>query len=229
MKDLSLPPAAIEYYLDTREIRRGYVVEVRLIAITNYLDGETSEELLEHAGRVCYRSTRAGEAGRFLQNRIREGHESIIEHASATFEISGISRACSHQVVRHRLASYSQESQRYVDMVDPDFVIPPMIEANPRAMEIWQGVVDEVKAAYQELRGLGIRKEDARFLLPNAAATRIVMSANFREYRHFIKLRSDPAAQWEIRELANRMLDLLYLAAPSVFQDLVDARTASSS
>ena len=202
-------------------------MEVKLIAITNYLEGDTPEELLEHAGRVCYRSQSRGEPGKFLQARIREGHESIIEHASATFEISGISRACSHQLVRHRLASYSQESQRYVDMSDPQFVVPPDIAANPRAMEIWEGVVDELKAAYRELRELGIRKEDARFLLPNATATRIVMSANFREWRHIIRLRTNPAAQWEIRELANRVLDILYQVAPSVFQDLMDSRTAS--
>jgi hypothetical protein len=135
-----------------------------------------------------------------------------------------------HNFIANSIVTHnSQESQRYVDMADPEFVIPPMIAANPRAMEIWDGVVDEIKAAYQELRGLGIRKEDARFLLPNAAATRIVMSANFREYRHFIKLRSDPAAQWEIRELAHRLLDILHQVAPSVFQDLVDARTTSSA
>ena len=226
-------------------------MEVKLIAITNYLDGDTPEELLEHAGRVCYRSSKtsasarlgsvrlsspksakasaepSGEASRFLQDRIREGHESIIEHASATFEISGISRACSHQLVRHRLASYSQESQRYVDMSSPQFVIPPDITANLRAMEIWKGIVDELRAAYRELRELGIRKEDARFLLPNATATRIVMTANLREWRHVIKLRTDPAAQWEIRELANRILDILCQVAPSVFQDLVDARSES--
>ena len=203
-------------------------MEVKLIAITNYLEGDTPEELLEHAGRVCYRSQSKGDPGKFLQARLREGHESLIEHASVTFEISGISRACSHQLVRHRLASYSQESQRYVDMSDPQFVIPPDIAANPRAMEVWNGVMDEIKAAYRELRGLGIRKENARFLLPNATATRIVMTANLREWRHIIKLRTDPAAQWEIRELAHRVLGILYQVAPSVFQDLVDARAASS-
>jgi len=203
-------------------------MEVKLIAITNYLEGDTPEELLEHAGRVCYRSQSRGDPGKFLQARLREGHESLIEHASVTFEISGISRACSHQLVRHRLASYSQESQRYCDMTNAQFVIPPDIAANPRAMEVWNGVMDEIKAAYRELRGLGIRKENARFLLPNATATRIVMTANFREWRHIIKLRTDPAAQWEIRELAHRVLDILYQVAPSVFQDLVDAHAASS-
>jgi len=202
-------------------------MEVKLIAITSYLEGEAPEELLEHAGRVCYHTSSKGDPGKFIQARIREGHESIIEHVSATFEISGISRACSHQLVRHRLASYSQESQRYVDMSSPEFVIPPDIVANARAMDIWRGVVDELKAAYGELRKLGIRKEDARFLLPNATATRIVVSANLREWRHIIRLRTGPAAQWEIRELANRVLDILCQVAPSVFQDLADARTAA--
>jgi len=212
-----------------RVIWKGEVMEVKLIAITNYLDGKTPEELLVHAGRVCYRSRSRGDPGKFLRARVREGHESIIEHASATFEISGVSRACTHQLVRHRLASYSQESQRYVDMSNPEFVVPPDIAANARAMEIWQGVMEEIQAAYRELRQLGIRKEDARFLLPNATATRIVMTMNFRELRHFIKIRTDPAAQWEIRELAHRILDILYEVAPSVFQDLVDARAAASS
>ena len=101
-------------------------MEVELIAVTKYLRGDgTAEELVEHAGRVCYRSAGKGEPGKFIQRRIREGHESIIEHASLTFEISGISRACSHQLVRHRIASYSQESQRFVDLSDPEFVVPP--------------------------------------------------------------------------------------------------------
>jgi thymidylate synthase (FAD) len=193
-----------------------------MIGITQYLEGESPETLIEHAGRVCYRSKATGDPARFVQARIREGHESIIEHGSATFEISGISRACSHQVVRHRLASYSQESQRYVDMVDPEFVIPPSIARDVEAMHIWRCHVEEIKNAYLNLRDLGIRKEDARFVLPNATATRIVMSANFREWRHFIKVRSDPAAQWEIREIARRVLQILGIVVPSVFQDLTE-------
>lgn len=496
-------------------------MEVKLIAITNYLDGDTPEELLAHAGRVCYRSRSRGAPGAFLRARIREGHESIIEHGSATFEISGISRVCSHQLVRHRLASYSQESQRYcqygaleadlepeplplpeaegerrhchckftleqeqfitdqymqgfscerlaeaydvhpttirtiiissgrsmrtiqeaktlhtntayfseidtpekayalgliyadgnvayrggelshasitqhadyrawlrrlgalwggtvvgggheksvrltipgkdaaehlvkhgvvqaksrvltapvlpgtliphfvrgyldgdgyigarqpritmtsgsrellewilqqvrivtdkgsmsskdsvfrltwagsicvpavLDWLYRDFdfrlshparleraiqwsevardnyfeqvegwasrfevIVPPLIKQSPVAMSLLVDAIETTAQGYANLRALGIRKEDARFLLPNATATRIVMSANLREWRHVIKLRTDPAAQWEIRELANRVLDILYQVAPSVFQDLVDARTTSS-
>jgi thymidylate synthase (FAD) len=196
-------------------------MEVELIAVTKYLRGNgTPEELLEHAGRVCYRSEKRGEAGDFLQARIREGHESIIEHASLTFEVSGISRACSHQLVRHRIASYSQESQRYVDLSDPELVMPPSVAQSLEAMKIWDDLIGQVKEAYRDLRRLGIRKEDSRFLLPNATATRIVVTMNFRELRHFFRIRCDRAAQWEIRALAKEMLKLAYQVAPSAFQDL---------
>jgi len=196
-------------------------MKVELIAITGYLQGDgRPEELLERAGRICYRSESRGDAGRFLQARVREGHESLIEHASATFEISGISRACSHQLVRHRLASYSQESQRYVDMSDPEWALPPAIVENPEAMAIWERFAAEVKGAYRALRALGVRKEDARFVLPNAAATRIIVTMNFRELLHFFRIRTSPAAQWEIRKVATQMLTLVYPIAPSIFGDL---------
>jgi len=196
-------------------------MNVELIAITHYLrGGGTPEELLERAGRVCYRSGSRGDPGRFLRARIREGHESIVEHASATFEISGISRAASHQLVRHRLASYSQESQRYVSGSDPEWVLPPAIAENPEARVIWDEFADNVKVTYQALRELGVRKEDARFALPNAAATRIVVTMNFRELLHVFRLRISPAAQWEIRDVCVRMLELVYPLAPNVFGDL---------
>jgi thymidylate synthase (FAD) len=196
-------------------------MKVELIAVTRYLRGEgTPEELLEHAGRICYRSEKRGAPGKFLRARIREGHESIIEHASATFEISGISRACSHQLVRHRLASYSQESQRYVKMSEPEWALPPAIAENPEAREIWGKFADEAQAAYQSLRELGVRKEDARFVLPNAAATRIVVTMNFRELLHVFRLRISREAQWEIRDVCVRMLELVYPLAPNVFGDL---------
>ena len=196
-------------------------MRVELIAVTRYLGGEgTPEELLEHAGRVCYRSERRGDAGRFLRARIREGHESIVEHASATFEISGISRACSHQLVRHRIASFSQESQRYVDMSRPEWVLPPAVEENPEARAAWDRFAGQVQAAYRVLRELGVRKEDARFVLPNGTATRIVVTMNFRELLHLFRLRISPEAQWEIRAVCVRMLELVHPLSPSVFGDL---------
>ena len=199
-------------------------MEVKLIAITHYMEGEGGcEELLEHAGRVCYRSTGAGTpkaTARFIRRRIAEGHESIIEHASATFEIAGISRACSHQLVRHRLASYSQESQRYVDMSHPEWVIPPSVASNPEAMDVWERCMSQIGEAYRRLRALGVNKEDARFLLPNATATRIVMTANLRELLHIFRLRISPHAQWEIRQVCVRMLEAVYPHAPNVFGPL---------
>ena len=196
-------------------------MNVELIAVTRYLRGDgTPEELLEHAGRICYRSESRGEPGKFIRARVQEGHESIIEHASATFEISGISRACSHQLVRHRLASYSQESQRYVEMSDPEWTLPPDLQENEDAMAIWEGFAGDVVNAYGALRELGIRKEDARFVLPNAAATRLLVTMNFRELLHFFRIRISRAAQWEIRDVGLQMLELIYPHAPSVFADV---------
>jgi thymidylate synthase (FAD) len=196
-------------------------MHVQIIGTTRYAHGDGQpESLLEHAGRACYRSEPRGAAGKFLQARVREGHESIIEHASVTFEIDGISRACSHQLVRHRMASYSQESQRYVDMSSPEFVVPPSVAEDPEALAAWEQFIGEVAATYRRLRALGVRKEDARFVLPNATATRIVVTMNFRSLRHFFAVRCERAAQWEIRLLALEMLRQVHSLAPSVFDDL---------
>lgn len=204
-------------------------MEVKLIAITKFLAGEDDgpEALIEYAGRVCYRSEPKGNPRGFVRRRVREGHESIIEHACATFEISGISRACSHQLVRHRIASYSQESQRYVEMRAPEYVVPPDVAADPEAAAALAEFMKTVSDAYARLRERGVQKEDARFVLPNAAATRIVVTMNFRSWRHVIRERGlNPAAQWEIRELANRVLDVLNGIAPAVFGDLAEERAA---
>ncbi|MFC2029279.1 FAD-dependent thymidylate synthase [Chloroflexota bacterium] len=195
-------------------------MHVVIIGVTGSCkEGGTAESLLEHAGRTCYRSETRRQSGRFLAARIREGHESIIEHASVTFEISGISRACSHQLVRHRIASYSQESQRYVDMREMELVVPPSVATNPEARAAWDGFMEEVADTYARLRELGVRKEDARFVLPNATATRIVVTMNFRSLRHFFEVRCDRAAQWEIRALALEMLRQVHALAPAVFGD----------
>jgi thymidylate synthase (FAD) len=198
-------------------------MHVEIIGFTSYVRGEGgSDALLERAGRSCYRSEPRGEPGRFLKARIREGHESIIEHASVTFDISGISRACSHQLVRHRIASYSQESQRYVDMSAPEFVVPPSVADNVEALAIWDGFMSQVADTYHRLRELGVRKEDARFVLPNASATRIIVTMNFRTLRHFFSVRCEKAAQWEIRALALEMLRQVHALAPAVFDDFYE-------
>jgi thymidylate synthase (FAD) len=198
-------------------------MRVEIIGFSHYELGDGSPEgLLERAGRACYRSEGQGRPGRFLQARIREGHESIIEHASVTFDISGISRACSHQLVRHRIASYSQESQRYVDMSAPEFVTPPSVAENAEAQAIWDEFLAQVGETYRRLRALGVRKEDARFVLPNATATRIIVTMNLRSLRHLFEVRCDKAAQWEIRALALEMLRQVHELVPAVFQDLYD-------
>lgn len=193
-------------------------MRVELLALTHFLRGTGApEELIEHAGRVCYRSESRGDAGAFIRARLRDGHESIIEHAAATFELSGISRACSHQLVRHRLASYSQESQRYVDMAAPEWVLPEAIAGDPEALRIWEEFAGRVQTAYQGLRERGVRKEDARFVLPNATITRIIVTMNFRELLHFFRLRITPEAQWEIRAVAVEMLRQIAPHSPAIF------------
>jgi len=207
--------------------------EVTLLALTqvnpcptnDLLDyGSKPETLIEFAGRICYNSLeRMGKNPNFIQARIDAGHETIIEHASATFLIEGISRACSHQVVRHRIASISQASQRFVEHEGDDrFVIPESIMVNAEAMDKWGIAISGARLAYRELRKLGIRKEDARFVLPSAAKTRLVLTMNYRSLRHFFKLRCHKSAQWEIREVAREMYRLIQPTAPSVFDDIAE-------
>jgi thymidylate synthase (FAD) len=145
----------------------------------------------------------------------------LVDHGSATFLFEGISRACTHQLVRHRLGSFSQESQRYVDLSRGGWqaIVPDAIAGNPVAQaemeEFWR--ISEEK--YAKLRALGIRKEDARFLLPNAAETRIITTMNFAGWSHFFWLRAvDMAAQWEIRLMGQRALSMLYPISPTTFQ-----------
>ena len=195
---------------------------VKLIAITEYLGGEGSpEELVEYAGRVCYNSSPDGDFDRFIRQRIKAGHESIVEHASATFDITDISRACGNQIVRSRLASYSQVSMRYTEPEDKA-IYPEEICENDWAFKVYDEAIENARRAYATLRDMGIKKEDARFILPLSTATRIVMTMNFRELRHFLRLRLDKAAQWEIREVAEEILGIMMVRAPSVFVDIAE-------
>lgn len=148
--------------------------------------------------------------------------ESRTHHGSATFLFEGISRACTHQLVRHRLASFSQESQRYVDLSKGEWraIVPPAVAAHPEAEARLAEAWDYLQETYRDLREMGIRKEDARFLLPNAAETRIVTTMNFAAWSHFLWLRAvDKAAQWEIRAMGQRVLEMLYTVAPDVFAE----------
>jgi thymidylate synthase (FAD) len=195
------------------------LAEVELLAITP--DAET---LIELAGRTCYLSHDRSEPGseqKFIGMLLRHGHLSVLEHAYATFRVKGGSRSFTHQIVRHRLASFSQQSQRYVRETDFDYVTPPTIAKNPEAHVRFQEVMDEIRKAYGELQDLGIPKQDARFVLPNAVTSEIVISANLREWRHIFSVRCEPPAQWEIRTICIQMLQQLQKVVPTVFSDFV--------
>lgn len=136
-----------------------------------------------------------------LDKVITSGHLSVLEHVSLTFAIEDISRACSHQLVRHRIASFSQQSQRYVTLGKDEFVTPSTIAQNENAKKIFTECLNNIKQAYDRLISLDIPIEDARFILPNATHTDLIMTMNFRELYNVCQIRLCSRAQWEIREL----------------------------
>jgi thymidylate synthase (FAD) len=184
------------------------------------------EQVVAAAARLCYSDAsiaqlleRAPEqAPRLLRKVLDMGHLSVLEHAAFTFGIEGISRACSHQLVRHRLASYSQQSQRYVSHESRfEAVVPPSIATRPELAARLDAYLTGTHALYRDLLAAGIPAEDARFVLPNAAATKLVLTMNARELHHFFALRCCRRAQWEIRAMAREMLRLARQAAPLLF------------
>jgi len=193
--------------------------DVTLLAVT-----PNAEKLIEEAGRTCYLSLdRIGDGTEknFIRNCIRNGHHSILEHATASFRVKGASRAFTHQLVRHRLASYSQQSQRYVGEDEFNYIVPPDIEGNREALAVYRDFIETSRKTYNRLRELEIKKEDARFVLPNALESQIVFSANFRELRFVFSLRLHKSAQWEIRRVCLEMLKIMQVQAPSVFTDFI--------
>lgn len=209
-------------------------MKVELVAYT-----PNPEETIERAARICYDSKTGDYEKRkkFLSGLIKSGHTSTIEHASATFKFSEVSRALTHELVRHRLFSFSQRSQRYCNEDGFGYVIPDTIKEKLKTKSVENPLVDSVSVTYEsvfknfmqkakdlynEMVAAGVPKEDARYILPNACYTEIFVSGNFREWRHFLELRLSPRAQWEIRQLAHLVLNELYKVAPIVFQDLKD-------
>lgn len=147
------------------------------------------------------------------------GHTSVIEHASFTFAISDVSRSLTHQLVRHRIASYSQQSQRYVNLNEPNYVIPPSIEKNAKTKKAYEETMEAIWVHYNKLLGLEIPAEDARYVLPNATCTNIMVTMNARSLLNFFELRCCLHAQWEIRLLANKMLREVKRVAPMIFRN----------
>ena len=179
------------------------------------------------AARLCYSDVSASdlvedettEKMRSLLRHIRDsGHFSPFEHASFTFAIDGLSRVTSHQLVRHRIASFSQQSQRYVPMDRLDLVVPPSIADKPALRRRFEELANAVPSIYAALMEQVVPKEDARYILPHGWNTRLVMTMNARELHHFFTLRLCRRAQWEIRELARRMLVAVRPVAPALFE-----------
>lgn len=168
-----------------------------------------------------------------LEHALASGHESVAEHATFTFSVEGVSRALTHQLVRHRLASYSQQSQRYVNMDGFEYVMPESFtttvtddywntessDNSTLACEEFDSLMEYIGELYERMIRAGIPEEDARYILPNACTTNIVVTMNARELRHFFALRCCNRAQWEIRELANLMLETVKPVAPVLFAD----------
>ena len=223
-------------------------LRVQLIARTEFLapadvpwetDADGGQALVEFAGRACYQSwdkpnPRTATNAAYIKHIIDVGHFAVLEHASASFYITGISRSCTHELVRHRHFSYSQLSQRYVPDNDAQVVMPPGLDDDPELQEIVLAAADARRKAYQELlaklesrigdqpNALLRRKQArqaARAVLPNDTETRIVVTGNYRAWRHFVAMRASEHADIEIRRLAIACLRELAQVAPAVFAD----------
>jgi len=223
-------------------------LRVQLIARTEFVppaevawdtDADGGQALVEFAGRACYQSwskpnPRTDTNASYLKHIIDVGHFSVLEHASVSFYITGISRSCTHELIRHRHFSYSQLSQRYVPDDDARVVLPPGLEDDPELQQIVLAAADASRAAYLDLLArleakfadqpnAVLRRKQARqaarAVLPNDTETRIVVTGNYRAWRHFIAMRASEHADVEIRRLAVACLRELTAAAPAVFAD----------
>ena len=186
-------------------------------------------ELCGRAAGISWAKEEKEDYDAFIRRIIKIGHESVLEHASFTFRVEGISRALSHQWVRHRICSFTQRSQRRVDESEANYILPPLdyIQDHGEREKLrntMKSAIENLLSLYQRLKNDGVKSEDARFVLPNATETKMYWTANARELRHFFKLRLHKDAQWEIREMAQRMYDLILPIAPEMFEDLKHLR-----
>jgi thymidylate synthase (FAD) len=200
--------------------RRTADVNVELMSIT-----PNAEDIIERACRTCYlsfnRYNPPSSTEELIKKVIKKGHHSVLEHALATFRIKGGSRVFTHELVRHRLMSPSQESQRYVEYgktKEFEYVVPPSIK-NTKFEDKFKKLAGETFSLYQEMVKAEIPKEDSRYILPNATTSEIVISANFRELRHIFEVRCVERAHWEIRKICLEMLRIMKKQAPIVFWD----------
>jgi len=187
---------------------------------------EHPEEIVWQAARTCYsaepptqlKATSRDKKAALIRKVMKSGHLSVLSHVSFCFSIEGVSRALSHQLVRNK-GFFSQQSQRYVKSAPLNLVCPPSIQGNPDAAYTFEAVMNVIEDAYHGLLNLGIPAEDARYVLPNAATTNLVVTMNARELLHFFELRCCARAQWEIRDMAERMRAICLTVAPVLFED----------
>lgn len=194
-------------------------MKVTLLAYTKDADAVCAA-----AGKSCYseRSSEEllgqGDPSKTLGRIVGMGHHSVIEHATFTFSVEGVSRSLTHQLVRHRVASFSQQSQRYVSLKEPTYVVPDTVRGDPECMGIYEEIMSSIWEAYNRLAER-IPPEDARYVLPNGCTTNITITMNARELLHFFDLRCCNRAQWEIRQMADEMVRLCKKVSPTIFAD----------
>ncbi len=200
----------------------GYQMKVLLL---NYTAG--CEEIIAKAAKLCYSASKIEDLinrvenqniEMFIKKLVSIGHHSVLEHVSFSFGVEGVSRVLTHQLVRHRIASYSQQSQRYVELDKTfEFITPDTIKNNEHAHTEYQRLMEVIHRIYKAMLASGIPAEDARYILPNGTETKIFITMNARVLLHFFKVRCCNRAQWEIRAMATEMLKKVKAVAPLVF------------
>ena len=186
-------------------------MKVKLIQAT-----ENVGKMIADIASICYGKEEAKNPERLLRNLYKLGHGSVFEHAYYTFKIEGISRACLAQLTRHRHASYTVRSQRYCGESEQDFIVPESMDYNVALIQEYCTFMNTAKDFYDYLISWGVKREDARFVLPQAILTDLYMSCNLRELIHIADLRLSKAAQWEIRELVKEMVRLVVEHSPEL-------------
>ena len=198
------------------------------IEVIDKLDGQAILKKIEKIGRVCYKSENNitdDSAERFIKNIIKNGHESVLEHVSISVRVV-CDRGVSHEIVRHRVASYSQESQRYCNYSkekfgnELTFIKPCFWEEGEINYILWKEYCETTERVYKEMLNHGATPQEARSILPNSLKTEIVMTMNLREWRHFFKLRTSKRTHPQMREVANMILEAFKKEIPIVFEDM---------
>ena len=193
----------------------------KILSIMTGINGETPLQLIELAGRTAYQSRNKiteDSARKFVQSLIKNGHESVLEHSGLTVEFNNVSIGMTRELCRHRLMSLTEKSTRYVDEKDFNFVIPPNLGNEETS---WMtSALDMAENVYRDLRKLKVPAQDVRQILPLATVSQIVCTANFREWRHILKLRIHANSHWEIRRVMTSLLKDLKERIPVVFDDI---------